>query len=326
MRSIFPVLILILSIACGGGGGGGDASTTSTSTATINTDSFFVVKYSEQNINSPSLSGEFTTSFSKGSLTGVEDSTRTIQAVAMASETEVKPELHLALKTGNISTTVNSKYNIAVYGLYNSTADVMVGMYQVDFSTSPATVTIAGGLSTTNSQSLLDSGLITGILELKETGRATYDNNWSGAFSSDAKTFLLTNSTDGKLVMLGSKVETHTASEIEGTRTSVVIMQYADPVGSTNSSQITAASAAGPVIYRDSITSPDLTYTRSNNDVNVPSGSRKYNLSTEDTSIIEIRSTDNNALTESGYIGASKFFVVLNPDSITRPAFSIIFL
>jgi len=324
MKKVILMGILLISIACGGGGGGASDSTATTSTSS--TDSFYVVDYSEQTLNNPSLSAEFKTSFSAGALTGVVDSTRTLQAVAMSNETEVIPQIKIALKTGAVSSTViTSKYNVVVYGLLNSASAVMVGMYQIDFSTSPTAVVSVGGLSNNNSTALLNSGTITGDLTLSSDGKATYDTNWSGAFSSDLKTFLFTNSTDGKLLMLGSTVSTHAVSEIEGTKNTVLMLQYADPAGTTDTSLITSGSGAGTVIYQNALISPTITYTRSNSNISVPTGARNYNLAA-DTSILEIKSTDTSSLTENGYIGSSSFFVMINPDSISRPAFSIIFL
>ncbi len=323
MKKMLLIGVLLISIACGGGGGG--SSDPGTTTATTSTDSFYVVDYSEQTLNSPSLSAGFETSFAAGSLTGVIDSTKTLQAVAMSNETEVIPQIKIALKTGAVSSSVNSKYNVVVYGLLNSASAVMVGMYQIDFSTSPTAVVSSGGLSNANSNVLLSSGVITGDLTLSSDGKATYDTNWSGAFSTDLNTFLFTNSTDGKLFMIGSMVSTHTVSEIEGTKNTVLMLQYADPAGTTDTSLITSGSGAGTVIYQNSLISPTVTYTRSNSSVAVPTGTRNYNLAT-DTSIVEIKSTDTSSLTENGFISSSNFFIVINPDSISRPAFSIIFL
>lgn len=318
IRLIIGLLILVIAMACGGGGGGGSSVAPTTSSVT---EELYSVRYKESTLNSPTLEVATVSSLTTTNLTGkFDDTSRVLRGAAMASETEVTPEFLLGLQIGSAVTNPSEKFNAVIYGLLSSQGKVGVGQFQIDFSTSPASASLAGGLSNTVSQAMLTELFPTTDMTITEKGLVTW-GNWSGGISKDGNHLLLSNSVDGKLFMLASKVKTFTISEIQSSYPQVSVQQYDDSAGTT------IASSYGQVDFGTDLAvgSSGVTFTRTNGSVSVPSGTRNYNLSSSDSSILELKDINSGALTEHGFLGYSEYIVTVNPDTESRPAISVIF-
>lgn len=321
LKLIVSPVIIALTISCGGGGGGDSVATTNTTSST-STDEFYIVNYEESTLNSPSISSEFTSSFSQesASFKGLVDSSKVLQGEAKANELETSPKFRLALKTGTITGSVSGVYHVVVYGLVNASSRVVVGQYTIDFSQNPVVVTNASSILNTYAQALNSAGTLTSTISVTEKGRVTY-GNWSGAISADLNTMLLTNTVDGKMFLLATKQSSFTSSVIEGSNTVISVSQYKD-----DNSQTTIASSGGTATYENGTNnaSASVVHTSTDNKVSIPSGSRTFGLNSSDTSVIELKN-GNGDVTELGFISSDNYFVNINPDNPDRPLLSIIF-
>lgn len=250
-------------------------------------------------------------------LTGSFAESRTLQAGARANPADLPPDLLLVLKHGRPSGTVSGIYNAVVYGPHSG--QVCVGQFRIDFSTpSDAGPTVTQtGISNTLSQNLL--GVLPSLttFSVDPKGLVTW-GTWKGAIDAESTSLLLYRE---RLFLLASKRTTHVESELSGQQwNTAVLMQYKDDTTVTVASGKGTASFSGG---RFGVNSPKFTQTNQN--VQIPTGTRPYRLSSSDSSLLQIGADDTFAsITEQGFLGSADFHVVINPDSSERPALLVI--
>jgi hypothetical protein len=311
--------VLLVSLACGGGGGGGSAGSSTSSTITSgSSNTFYVVNYVESAVNTVAVTGAHQSSFSidtsvfKGQTSSAQD----LVFAARASSTSTPPAMSIALQGGAVDPTVSGVFQAAVYGIGPTGAQVATGQVQIDFSTTPPTVTDEGTV-TTEFNTLIKPTLAGAFDQTATEGKLTWGGNWQGRTNNNGDVILMSFE---KMFLLAAKMNDaaapHATSSVTGTTSFAGLLQIDSVSGS----------ALGSWIGANNVT---ISYSPQNLTLVGGSGldSNSVTRSTlalrgTGNSIIDI--SDGSGTLEQGFLAPRDFFVVLNHNSSARPTISLV--